>query len=190
MSINTLNDIKKGMILNYAGDPYSVLEAKFVRMQQRKPVMQCKLKNIINGKVIEYSFKSGETPTEADVEKRKGQYLYSDENSYCFMDEATFDQCFLAKDQVGVAGQLLKDGQRVDIAYFNGNAVTVALPPKVELKVVTTMDAVKGNTASGNVLKDATLETGFVARVPLFIKEGDIVRINTDTLEYTDRVGE
>lgn len=190
MSINTIKDIKKGMILDYAGEPYSVLEATFVRMQQRKPVMQCKLKNIINGKVIEYSFKSGETATEADVEKRRGQYLYADEHSYFFMDESTFDQFFLSKEAVGEPGKLLKEGQRVEVVFFNNAPVTVALPPKVELKVASTMEAVKGNTASGNVLKDATLETGFVARVPLFIKEGDTIRINTDTLAYSDRAGD
>ncbi len=188
MSIDTLNDIKKGMVINYEGNPCVVMEARFVRMQQRKPVMQTKLKNIVSGKVIEYSFKPGETVVEADVERRKAAFLYPEDDKMFFMDQTTYDQFFFTKDMIGDQWQLLKEGQMVEVILFNDNPVTIDLPPKIDLKVTQTMDAVKGNTASGNVTKEATLETGFLARVPLFIKEGDTVRISTDTLEYTERV--
>ena len=188
MAISSLNDIKKGMVINYEGQPCIVLEARFLRMQQRKPVMQTKLKNIITGKVVEYSFKAGETVTEADVERRKASYLYSENDKLFFMDQTTYDQFFFTKDTVGEHAQLLKEGQSVDVVLFNGNAVTVTLPPKVDLIVTQTTDAVKGNTASGNVSKEATLETGFIIRVPLFIKEGDMIRISTDSFEYVERV--
>jgi len=183
----SLNSIKIGLNLLMNGEPYQVQTANFVRMQQRKPVMQTKLKNLINGKVLEYSFKAGERVEEADLEKTKGDYLYTDPAGVYFMDAQSYEQLMIDPAFLGERTKLLKDGMQVDILYFNGKPITISFPPKVELKVVSTPPGVKGDTA-GNVTKQATLESGLVVNVPLFVKEGDVVRINTETLDYTERV--
>ena len=169
------------------GEPYQVLTAHFVRMQQRKPVMQTKMRNLINGKVLEYSFKAGERVEEADLERSKADYLYSDPAGIYFMDNKTFEQISIDPETLGEKTKLLKEGTSVDILSFNDKPITVSLPPKIELKVTSAPPGLKGDS-SGGVTQAITLETGLVIQAPLFVKEGDVVRINTDTLEYTERV--
>jgi len=186
--LSSLNDIKKGMVIAYEGEPCMVLGASFVRMQQRKPVMQTKMRSLRTGKVIEYSFKPGETIEEADIERKTASFLYSQGDQYYFMDVENYEQFFVTAQELGEQKNYLKEGQVVEVLYFAGRPISVPLPKKIELKVVEAGFAVKGDTASGNVMKDVTLETGVTIKTPLFIKEGDIVRINTDTGEYTERV--
>ncbi len=183
----SLNSIRVGINILMNNEPYQVMTANFVRMQQRKPVMQTKLKNLINGKVLEYSFKAGEKVEEADLEKSKSDYLYTDPSGVYFMDTKSYEQVAIDPDVLGDRVKLLKEGTQADILYFDGRPITVSLPPKIDLRVTSAPPSVKGDTA-GNVTQPVTLETGLVVHAPLFIKEGDTIRINTDTLDYVERV--
>lgn len=185
-TFDSLNSIRVGSHILYNNEPYQVVTANFVRMQQRKPVMQTKMKNLITGKVVEYSFKPGDRLEEPDLEKRKADFLYKDPTGIYFMDTITFDQFSIDADVLGEKALLLKEGTQVDVAYFNGNPITIHLPPKIDLKVTSAPPAIKGDTA-GNVTKQVELETGLSLATPLFIKEGDTIRINTETVSYVER---
>ncbi len=186
--MGTLNDIKKGLVVTINGEPYLVLEAKFLRMQQRKPVMQTKLKNLITGKVLENNFKPGDRIAEADIGKRKVNYLYRDSQGYHFMDNESYEQFSITAETISGQGQFLKEGLTVDAVYFNNQPISIQLPPKVELKVASAPPGVRGDTAQGKATKTITLETGTTINAPLFVKEGDIIRLNTETGEYVERV--
>jgi len=182
-----LTDVKKGALVLYNDQPHEVLWSQFMRMQQRKPVMQTKMRNLITGRVVEYSFKAGESIEEAEVTKQKAQYLYTDDTGAHFMNNETFETVDIPKnlseDKVGY----LKDGDEVILRYFDEKPISLELPVKVELKVKDTPPGIKGDTSSGGN-KPATLETGLIVNVPLFVKEGDVIRINTETGEYAERV--
>lgn len=186
--LGALNDIKVGLVINYEGEPYIVQTANFVRMQQRKPVMQTKLKHLITGRTLEYSFKPGERVETADLNRTKVGYLYKDGDQLNFMDNTSFEQFSLPATVLGDSVGFLKEGQEVDVLYYNDKPINIELPKKVDLKVVETEPGVRGDTAQGNVLKPAKLETGATIQVPLFVKEGDVIRINTERGEYTERV--
>ncbi len=183
----SLNSIRIGITILMNGEPYQVLTANFVRMQQRKPVMQTKMRNLINGKVLEYSFKAGERVEEAELEKTKADYLYTDPSGVYFMDTKSYEQVSIDTETLGDKTKLLKDGTSVDILSFNGRPITVSLPPKIDLKVTSAPPGIKGDS-SGGVTQAITLETGLVIQAPLFVKEGDVVRVNTETIEYVERV--
>ncbi|HRY62987.1 MAG TPA: elongation factor P [Patescibacteria group bacterium] len=184
--MSDLTDIKKGLLIKYNGDPYVVMEAKFLRMQQRKPVMQTKLKNIKTGKVVEYSFKQGESAEEADVTRRKANYLYEEKGRYAFMEQENYEQYEIDKEMVGEAAKFMKEAQEVDLIFYEDNIIGVELPPKVVLKVISAPPGIKGDTVSGSG-KPVTLETGAVINAPLFVNEGDNLRVNTQTGEYVER---
>jgi elongation factor P len=186
--LGALNDIKVGLVINWEGEPYVVMTANFMRMQQRKPVMQTKLKHLITGKVLEYSFKPGDRVETADLQRTKVNYLYRDGEQLHFMDNNTFEQFSLSESVLGDQLGFLKDGMEVDVMYYNDKPINIELPKKVDLKVIETEPGVRGDTASGNVMKSAKLETGTTIQVPLFVKEGDVIRINTERGEYTERV--
>lgn len=181
-----LTDLKKGVLVLYNDQPHEILWSQFVRMQQRKPVMQTKMRNLVTNRVVEYSFKAGETIREAEVTKQSAQYLYADELGAHFMNNDTFETVDISKelseDKVGY----LKEGEVVTLRYFNEKPISIELPVKVTLKVTNTPPGLKGDTATGGN-KPATLETGLTVQVPLFIKEGDLVKINTETGEYAER---
>lgn len=183
----SLNSIRVGVNILVQGEPYQVLTANFVRMQQRKPVMQTKLRNLRNGKVLEITFKPGDSVEEADLQKRKSSYLYRDANGVYFMDSETYDQVQIDLTALQDRVLLLQEGMAVDIVFFNDAPLSVSLPPKIDLKVTSAPPPIRGDSAS-NVTKNVTLETGLTLQVPLFIKEGDKIRINTDSLEYVERV--
>ncbi len=185
--LSSLNSIRVGINILVQGEPYQVISAHFVRMQQRKPVMQTKLRNLKNGKVLEITFKPGDNVEEADLQKRKNNYLYRDDRAMYFMDSETYDQVQITPAALGDRVQLLQEGMVVDIVFFNDAPISVIFPPKIDLKVTSAPPPVRGDSAS-NVTKSVILETGIMLNVPLFIKEGDIVRINTETLEYAERV--
>lgn len=183
----SLNSIKAGITVLFNHKPYQVLTANFVRMQQRKPVMQTKMRNLTNGKVLEYSFKAGEHVEEVELERKKCYYLYTDPSGVYFMDTESYEQSTIDPALLGNRIPLLKEGVRVDVVSFNEKPIAVSFPPKIDLKVVSAPPGIKGDSA-GSVTKHVTLETGLVVAAPLFIKEGDTIRINTDTLEYAERV--
>lgn len=187
-TLGSLNDIKQGLTIIYNGEPYKVQIAKFVRMQQRKPVMQTKLKNLINGKVLEYNFKPGEKIETADMSRKKVNFLYKAGDEYTFMDNVTYEQFSFTAEKLGDQVNFLKDGCEVLLILFNDQPINIELPPKMEFKVTSTPEGVKGDTAQGRVTKPATIETGATVAVPLFVKEGDTIRVNTETGEYVERV--
>lgn len=159
-----------------------------MRMQQRKPVMQVKMRNLMTGKVVEYSFKSGERVEGADIEKKKAQYLYSDHEGAHFMDQESYETIVIPKELSEDKTGYLKEGDEATLELFEGKPISIELPVKIDLKVVSTPPGIRGDTATGGT-KPATLETGTIVQVPLFIKAGDIVRINTETGEYVERAG-
>ncbi len=184
-----MNDIRVGTLVKIDGQPYVCLWSDFMRTAQRKPVRRTKLKNLITGNILEQTFKHGDKIEEADVERSKASYLYSDDTGAHFMDSASFEEITLPKEMVEEQLHFMKDGTEYQLVNFEGKPITVELPKKVEFKVTSTPDVVRGDT-SGAVLKDATLESGYVIKVPQFIKAGDVIRINTETAEYTERVTE
>ena len=185
--ISTLNDIKIGLVVNYLNEPYIVLEAHFVRMQQRKPVMQTKMRHLVTSKVLEISFKPGDRLEIADMARTKVNFLYRDNEQLHFMDNNTFEQFSLPMSILGDKTGFLKDGQEVDVLYYNNKPINIELPKKVELQVTDTEPGIKGDTAQGSVMKSAKLETGASIQVPLFVKVGDTIRINTERGEYVER---
>ncbi len=181
----SLNSIRVGLNILVNNEPYQVLEASFMRTAQRKPVMRTKLRNLLNGKVLEQSFKPGDKVEEANMSKIKASFLYTD-NQCHFMNQETFEQFDFPLEKLGQGIKFLKEGTEVSILNFNDEPVGVELPKKVTLKVTVAPPGVKGDTA-GNVTKQITLETGLQVNAPLFIKEGEEVIINTDTGQYVER---
>ncbi|MGE5392207.1 MAG: elongation factor P [Candidatus Saccharibacteria bacterium] len=187
MSVLDFSDLKgTGQIIKHNNEPYQIIWSNFMRTAQRKPVIQTKMRNLITGKVMEYSFKFGEKIEGADVIRKKAQFLYNDEEGSHFMNPETFETVVVSKELVGNQKNYLKEGTDIQLIYFEERPIGLDLPIKIELKVIETAPGVKGDTAQGGS-KPATLETGHVVNVPLFIKEGDVVRVNTTSGEYVER---
>lgn len=177
---------KKCIVLD--GAPYEVLDAHIFRMQQRKPVNQARIKNLITGKITEYTFHQADKAEEADLQKREAKYLYTNRGEWWFCEPKDPAQRFkIPAEMVGAAGKFLKANSVIELVVFNEQTIGVKLPIKVELKVTEAPLAVKGNTVQGGT-KIVTLETGATVQTPLFVNEGDIVRINTETGDYVERV--
>jgi elongation factor P len=188
MAILSYNEILKGCVIDYNNEPYEVLSAHIFRMQQRKPVNQTKLRQLVGGKVVEISFHQNETVTEADVGSMQARYLYTNKGESWFAEEDNAKNRFsFPEDSVHDKVQWLTPDSLADVLTYEDRPMTIKIPVKVELEVKDAPPAVKGNTVSGGN-KLATLSTGAKVNVPLFINTGDIVRINTDTGEYTERV--
>lgn len=181
------NQITVGKFIEWNGDPWEVLASHVFRKQQRKPVNATKLKNMITGRVTEYSFHQSEKVSEADIENKEIIFIYKRNDEYWFHEEGDKSKRFtLTENQIGSGGKFLKEGTTARAMIFNDNIIGVKLPIKVELKVVEAPPAVKGNTAQG-ATQSIKLETGASVNAPLFIKEGDTIRINTETGEYVER---
>lgn len=180
------NDLKKGAIILFNAQPHEIMWSQFLRMQQRKPVMQVKMRNLVSGKTVEYSFKSGERVIEADITKQKAQFLYADGEGAHFMNQETFETITIPKDLSEDKVGYLREGEEVSLKFFNDAPMSIEVPVKVNLKVTSTPPGIKGDTATGGT-KPATLETGLIVNVPLFIKEGDMIRVNTETGQYVER---
>jgi elongation factor P len=183
------DEIKEGKYIVWNGEPWEVLSSHVFRKQQRKPVNATKIRNLITGKVTEPSFHVSEKVEEAEIEKKEAKYLYNNRGEYWFCDPKDPSKRFsLTNDFVGVRGKFLKTNSIIKILKFGERDIGVEMPIKVELKVVEAHPAVKGNTAQGGT-KAVKLETGAEIQVPMFIKEGEMVRVNTETGEYTERAG-
>lgn len=183
-----MNDLRQGVAIALQNQPYLVVWSDFMRTAQRKPVMRTKLKNLIDGKVLEQTFKPGDKIEEADLARRPVNFLYRDETGFHFMDNESYEQFSFTPEQLGEKARYLKDGVTVIAMSFNDVPVTIDVPKKIELVVTQTGGGVRGDTAQGSVTKEAVLETGATVKVPLFVKRGDTVRINTETGEYVERV--
>ncbi|MEK7523579.1 MAG: elongation factor P [Patescibacteria group bacterium] len=182
----SITDLKVGRLVNMGGEPFVILTNSFMRTAQRKPVMRTKMRGVMSGKVLEKTFIAGEDFELVEIEKVRAQFMYKDADNAYFMDSITFDQFPISIEGLGSAVNFLKEGEDANVTRYEGRAIGVELPPKVSLKVVNTTPGVRGNTAQGGT-KPATLETGIVVQVPLFISEGESVRINTETGEYVER---
>lgn len=184
------NEITVRKYIIWENEPCEVLDSHVFRKQQRKPVNQVKLRNLISGRIIEHSFHQSEKAEEAELSKKKVKFLYSNRGQWWFCEEnnpaARFE---ITETMIGNAGKFMKPNSLIDALVFDEKIIGVALPVKVELKVTEAPDAVRGDTAKGGN-KQITLETGAVISAPMFVAEGDIVRINTETGEYVERVNE
>lgn len=181
-----INDLKIGTNIEYNGEPYTVIASQHVKLGRGGAVQQTRLKNIINGNVISKNFKGSDKFQEPDIAKNKVQFLYKDAGIFYFMDETTYEQFGLSQKQIGLEAQFLKEGTSANVLIFKGRPITIDLPLKVALEVADAPPGVRGDTAQGGT-KQVTLETGAKLTVPLFIKKGDKVRVNTETGEYVER---
>lgn len=182
----SLNEIKIGTIIEVSGEPFVVVRADHHKMGRGGAVLKTKLKNLINGNALERTFQGNDKVEQANTEKKKANFMYKDVDNANFMDNETFEQFDIAIDQVGDKLKFIKEGVDVDVLYFDGKPVAIVPPIKVELLVTSAPPGVKGNSA-GNVSKQIELETGETINAPMFINEGDRIKINTDTGEYVER---
>lgn len=187
MAVLSYNEITPKKVIIFDGEPHLVLSYHVFRKQQRKPVNITKLKNMKSGRVVDNTFHVNETVEEADLENRNITFIYRRNDDYWFHTTGKAGERFaLSSELIGEAGKFIKDRAELEAILYNDEVIGVKIPIKVDLKVTEAMDAVKGNTSSG-AQKEVTLETGATLMVPMFINEGDIVSINTDTGEYSER---
>ena len=189
MALIGANELKKKMLIEVDGQPYNVLDVFFATPTARgaSTMVRTRLKNLLNGAVLERTFRTSEKFPEPDVEVAPVSFLYKDGDGFHFMDDSTYEQFALSADSVGDDRVYLKDGLNLQIFKYNGQAVSLELPQYVELEVTYCEPGLRGDTAAGGATKVARLQTGLEVRVPLFMKEGETVRVNTQTGEVAGR---
>lgn len=180
-------DLRKGLKIELDGAPHVITRFEFVKPGKGRALYKCKLKNMLTGALYDKTFRSSEKFKEANLAEHEMEYLYADGEQYCFMNTSTYDQIFLAKDQVGDADKFLKENTVCNLLFFEEKPIGLSLPNFIDLKVEKADPWAKGDTASGDS-KPASLETGYVLQVPPFVEEGETIRINTRTGEYVERV--
>lgn len=171
------------------GDPYDMMECQFVKPGKGQALYKCRLRNLLRGTILDRTYKSGDSLEAADVRKGDGQFLYRDSNGLVFMDSESFEQYTISDEIMGDGARFLMDGMVCTLILWNEKVIEVTPPPHVNVKVTYTEPAVRGNS-SGNILKAATVETGTEIQVPAFIETGDVVRVETATGGYVERVKE
>ncbi|NOZ69892.1 MAG: elongation factor P [Deferribacteres bacterium] len=181
------SDFRKGARIEYKGAPHEIIDFQHHKMGRGGAIVRTKLKNLKTGSIFDDSFKGGEKFETPNLEERSMQYLYNDGELYHFMDNETYEQMPLSLEQLGDAKKFLKENMEVKILLYNGEPLTVELPMFVELKIEKTEPGFKGDTASGSS-KPAVLESGAVVKVPFHLNEGDIIKVDTRTSEYIERV--
>ena len=186
MASYSTNEFKSGVKILLEGVPYSIVENEMVKPGKGQAFNRVKVRNLKNGKVTERTFKSGDTAEAADVVETEMQYLYTDGEFWTFMNPESFEQYTAGKEALGDGAMWLKDGMNCTVMLWNGEPLNVTPPAHVELKIIETDPGLRGDTATGGG-KPAKLETGAVVRVPLFIDEGEYVRVDTRTGEYIAR---
>ncbi len=182
-------DLKKGVKIEIDGDPYVLAQFEFVKPGKGQALYKCKLKNMVTGAQFDRTFRSGEKFKQPDLEEQEMEYLYAEGDQFCFMNMTTYVQEFLTEEQLGDAKDFLKENTVCNILLFEGRPIGISLPIFINLKVEETEPWVKGDTASGDS-KPATLETGYVLQVPPFIDKGELLKIDTRTGAYVERVKE
>jgi len=180
-------DLKKGLKIELDGEPYVIVQFDFVKPGKGQALYKCKLKNMLTGAQFDKTFRSSEKFNKANLEEVEMEYLYSDGVQFCFMNTSTYDQEFVSEEQVGESKNFLKENTVCNVLLFEGKPIGISLPYFIDLKIVKADPWAKGDTASGDS-KPATLETGYVLNVPPFIQEGELIRIDTRTGEYVERV--
>ncbi len=181
------SDFRPGLVIKYNNELWTIIEFQHVNPGNWRAFVRTKLKNLKSGKVIENRFRAGESIDTIRIERKEFQFLFRDGTGYVFMDKQNYEQLSVSGEQLGEGAKFLKDGESVDI-LFNGHDITgIELPITVELKVTETVPGVRGDSANAGT-KPATVETGATVNVPLFLNEGDVVKIDTRTGEYIERV--
>ena len=183
----SINEIKPGKIITISDEPYVVIKTDHHKMGRGGAVLKTKLKNLITNNALDKTFQGNDKAQEAETEKRKANFLYEEGTEAFFMDNENYEQFSLSKEQIGEKFKFLKESTTVEVLYFNEKPVGINLPIKLDLKVTNAPPGVKGNSA-GNATKIVELETGADLIVPMFVDTGDIVKVNTDTGEYVERV--
>jgi elongation factor P len=186
MGSYSVNDIRSGMKVLLDGEPFSIVDNEFVKPGKGQAFNRIKVRNLKNGRTIERTFKSGDSMESADVVDTDMQYLYSDGTFFHFMVPDNFEQYTAGKESLGDNAQWLKDGMTCIVTLWNNVPLVVTPPAHVELKIIETDPGLRGDTATGGQ-KSAKLESGAVVRVPLFLSEGDVVRVDTRTGQYLSR---
>lgn len=185
----SITNLKKGVLFQMDGVPYRVVDYNQKVMGRGGSIVNVRIKSVLDGKVLDKTFKGNETVDNAVVTNEAAQYLYSDGDTFHFMNPETFEQFEISADLVGDGAGYMKEGDMVSLQFFEGRAINVELPKNVPLIVTYTEDVVKGDTTS-SVQKDATLETGITIKVPAFIKQGELISVDTATGAYRERVKE
>lgn len=185
--MGSTSDFRPGLVIKYNNELWTVIEFQHVNPGNWRAFVRTRLKNLKNGKVIENRFRAGESVDVIRIERREYQFLYRESAGYVFMDKDTFEQLTVTEEQIGDGARFMKDGESIDILMNGADITGIELPVSVELEVVETVPGVRGDTAS-NTTKPAQLETGATVNVPLFINEGDLLRIDTRTGNYIERV--
>lgn len=180
------NDIRKGQVIKFNGEPHLVMETQHRTPGNLRAFVQIKMRNLRYGKALDQRFASTDTIEVMPTDKRTLEFSYADRDTFAFMDPETFEQIELSSTTLGDVKNYLTAGGKVDVLFVDDKALTVEIPSAVALKVVESADGIKGDTAS-NVQKPAKLETGLVVQVPLFVKEGEIIRVNTSDGSYLGR---
>ncbi len=182
------NDIKKGTVIRYDNGLWIVMDFQRVSPGKGSSFVRTRMKNLTTGKVVENNFKSSDSLDFEEVAYRRMQYLFNDGHLYTFMDNTNYEQVSLSKDDIGDDVKFLKEGVECMIIMYEGNPLTMELPKKIQYTIKYTEPAVKGDTASGNVTKDAELDNGLVVRVPIFVSTGEEIVVNTEDGSYSERV--
>lgn len=186
MATYSTNEFRSGMKVMLEGDPFSIIDNEFVKPGKGQAFNRVKMRNLKNGRVLERTFKSGDTLEGADVVDQESQYLYSDGEFWHFMHPVSFEQFQADKNAVGDCVKWLKEEERYTVTLYNGAPLSVSPPNFIELQIIQSDPGIKGDTAQGGG-KPATLSTGAVVRVPLFVDQGDVIKVDTRTGEYVSR---
>ena len=187
MVMTDTSQFKNGLKVEIDGNPFTIVFFQHVKPGKGGAFVRTKIKNLLNGRVLDRTFRSGEKIEIADISESTMQYLYHDGENLVFMDQETFDQIPISPEVIGDQINFMLENMNVDVLFWKGNPVNVQLPNYVEAKVVKSDPGIKGDTSSG-ASKPATLECGATINVPLFVKEGDVLRVDTRTREYSERV--
>lgn len=182
----TTSDFRRGLKIEWEGKPFEVIEFQHTKVAQGQATVRTKLRDLTTGRVIEANFRSGEKFEKPDLQEKEMQYLYKEGDRFVFMDLEDYDQIYISEEEVGGAAKFMPENLQVKVLYYKGRVIGIELPNVVELKVIQTEPGVKGDTV-GTATKPATLETGAVIQVPLFIQEGDVIKVDTRTGEYLER---
>ena len=181
------SEFRKGLKIEMEGKPYEIIDFLHVKPGKGGAFVRTKLRNMLNGRVVDRTFRSGEKVDTPDLRERQMQYLYKEGNNYCLMDNETYEQIYLPEDQIGESTLFMTENETVNVVFFNEKPIGIELPIFVQLSVADTEPGVKGDTAS-KATKPATLETGAVMPVPIFINVGDRIKVDTRTGSYVERV--
>lgn len=183
----TISEVKKGKVIQLESEPYMVLKADHHKAGRGGATLKTKLRNLKTDSLLDKTFQGGDKIEEANTEKKKVNFMYEDEDNAYFMDYEDYEQFELSLEQIGEKEKFLKEGTDVVMLYFEGKPIAIELPVKMSFKITSAPPAVKGNSAD-NVTKQVEIETGTKVNAPMFVKEGDTIRVNTETGEYVERV--